>query len=303
MRRFTILILFIIVSLTWGTTWLAMRLTVETISPIFATGIRFIFAAPLLVIIARITNTPLLFPRGQRTFQIFICLFYFSIPFTLMIYGEKFVSSGLAAIIFANMPVAVLIASIFFLKEKTNIYQIIGLTIALAALAGILLNESSAQNGTHWQGVIALVAAVAIHAIIYTLCKKRSCSVSVITFNALPCLCAGIILTMAGWCIETPQLTTFSLQSWLSAAYLGAFAGVFGILCYFFLQQQASAFQASLVFLIFPVIAVSLESYVYGYAISFYSMLLILPLGLGIFITLASRNIKLSKSRAAVTQN
>ncbi len=40
--------------------------------------------------------------------------FYFAIPFSLMIYGETYVSSGLASIIFANMPVAVLIASVIF---------------------------------------------------------------------------------------------------------------------------------------------------------------------------------------------
>ncbi|EGP2905092.1 EamA family transporter, partial [Salmonella enterica subsp. enterica serovar Muenster] len=57
------------------------------------------------------------------------------------------------------------------------------------------------------------------------------------------------------------------------------------------LQQKANAFQASLVFLIFPLIAVSLEDYIYGYAISTHSMLLIIPLAIGIFLTLVARNI------------
>ncbi|HHV4080396.1 TPA: DMT family transporter, partial [Klebsiella pneumoniae] len=83
----------------------------------------------------------------------------------------------------------------------------------------------------------------------------------------------------------------FSAHSILATLYLGAFAGVFGILCYFALQQKASAFQASLVFLIFPLIAVSLESYVYGYAISTQSMLFIIPLVAGIFLTLFSRRV------------
>ncbi|WP_159218793.1 EamA family transporter, partial [Klebsiella pneumoniae] len=89
---------------------------------------------------------------------------------------------------------------------------------------------------------------------------------SVITFNALPCLLAGLLLSAAGWFFERPLVSAFSAHSILATLYLGAFAGVFGILCYFALQQKASAFQASLVFLIFPLIAVSLESYVYGYA-------------------------------------
>lgn len=290
MRRVTITILFILVALTWGTTWLAMRIAAETIPPVFATGMRFMFAAPFLIAIAWLSKTPLLFPPGQRFFQFIVCIFYFAIPFSLMIYGETYVSSGLASIIFANMPVAVLIASIFFLNEKTNLIQIIGLTLAIAALAGILLEESQSSTQSHWQGILALVAAVVIHAIIYTQCKKRSCAVSVITFNAMPCFCAGLILTVVGYFFEKPQIMHFSMHSVLSTLYLGAFAGVFGILCYFALQQKASSFQASLVFLIFPLIAVSLENAIYGYAISWYSVLLIIPLATGILLTLISHN-------------
>ena len=288
MRKVTIFVLFMLVTLTWGTTWLAMRIAVETIPPVFATGMRFMFAAPCLILIACIRNTPLLFPPGQRLFQFVICVFYFSIPFSLMIYGESYVNSGLASIIFSNMPVAVLIASVLFLNEKINAMQIVGLTIAITSLAGILLEEMKVSTESHWQGVIALVSALIIHAIIYTQCKRRSCTVSVITFNALPCFFAGLILSTAGWFFERPQTSVFSAQSILSTIYLGTFAGVFGILCYFALQQKASAFQASLVFLVFPLIAVSLEKYIYGYAISTRSILFIIPLAIGVFLSIFS---------------
>lgn len=290
MRKVTVSILFLLVALTWGTTWLAMRIAVETIPPVFATGMRFLFAAPFLISIAWLKKTPLLFPPGQRLFQFVICIFYFSIPFSLMIYGETYVSSGLASIIFSNMPVAVLASSIFFLNEKTNAMQIGGLIIAVVALIGIILEEANANIESRWQGLLALVSAMIIHAIMYTQCKKRSCAVSVITFNALPCLLAGLILSAVGGVFERPQLSSFSIHSILATLYLGAFAGVFGILCYFSLQQKANAFQASLVFLVFPLIAVSLENYTYGYAISTYSMFLIIPLMFGIFLTLISQS-------------
>ncbi|ECC1745707.1 DMT family transporter [Salmonella enterica] len=295
MRKVTILILFLLVALTWGTTWLAMRIAAETIPPVFATGMRFMFGAPFLISIAWLKKTPLLFPPGQRLFQFLICIFYFAIPFSLMIYGETYINSGLASIIFSNMPVAVLIASVLFLNEKTNLLQFAGLTIAIVALAGILLEEKNARTENQWQGIIALISAVIMHSIIYCECKKRSCTVSVITFNALPCFLAGLILSVAGWFFESPQVSTFSAHSILATLYLGAFAGVFGILCYFSLQQKASAFKSSLVFLVFPLIAVSLESYIYGYAISTQSVLFIIPLAAGIFLTLFSRQVSATK--------
>jgi putative membrane protein PagO len=289
MEKLPIPVLFIAVALTWGTTWLAMQIAVETIPPIFATGMRFLFASPFLICIALVNKSPLLFPPGQRFFQLIISAFYFAIPFSLMIYGETYVSSALAAIIFANMPVAILIASIVFLKENTSLIQVTGLALATASLAGILLEESRSGTENHWQGVTALVSAVVIHSFIYIKCKKKSCNVSVITFNVLPCLFAGLILSAIGWLFEGPLINNFSIHSVLSVFYLGAFAGVFGILFYFSLQKKAKAFHASLVFLVFPLIAIGLEDYVYGHTISIKSLLLIIPLVAGIFITILSR--------------
>lgn len=293
MHKLRILLLATLVSFTWGTTWLAMKVAVETIPPIFATGMRFIFAAPFLICIAWLTKAPLLFPQGQRLFQLKICIFYFAIPFSLMIYGETHISSGLASIIFANMPIAILIATIIILKNKTSIMQVSGLAVATIALIGILLNESKTNTEPQWQGVLALVAAVVIHAITYAQCKKISCTVSVITFNALPCFCAGLLLSLVGWFFETPKMADFSTNSLLSTIYLGVFAGVFGILCYFLLQQNANPFQASLVFLIFPLIAVSLESFIYGDTVSLGSIYLTIPLAFGILIALLSQHFNL----------
>ncbi|HHM1289568.1 TPA: DMT family inner membrane transporter PEG344, partial [Klebsiella pneumoniae] len=211
--------------------------------------------------------------------------------------GETYVSSGLASIIFSNMPVAVLIASVLFLNEKTNSIQITGLIIALASLSFILITEARERTESQWTGVIALSSAVIIHAIVYTQCKKRCCKVSVISFNALPCFIAGVILSLVGSIFERPQLSALSLHSTLATMYLGCFAGVFGILCYFSLQKRASAFQASLVFLIFPLIAVSLESYIYGKTISTYSILLIIPLVIGILITLIPKKTVVDKNK------
>ncbi|WP_210522952.1 DMT family transporter [Pantoea ananatis] len=286
MQKTAVVILFLIVTLTWGTTWLAMQIAVQTVPPLFATGMRFIFAAPFLITIAYATKTPLLFPSGQRLFQVIISIFYFSIPFTLMIYGEKYVSSGLASVIFSTMPVAVMVASVLILRTQTNALQIAGLALSTIALTCIIFNESKSGYGGQWLGVLALITAVIMHSILYTCCKKRSCNVSVITFNALPCLLAGILLIITGWVSEKPDLHSFSASSILATFYLGAFAGVFGILCYFALQKKAGAFKASLVFLIFPVIAFFLENKVYGNSISISSLFLIIPLLTGILLSL-----------------
>ena len=80
--------LFLAVSVTWGTTWMAMKVALTSFTPVLATGLRFLLASPVLIGLARAGGHPLLFPAGKRRFQCCLALFYFSLPFSLMIYGE-----------------------------------------------------------------------------------------------------------------------------------------------------------------------------------------------------------------------
>jgi len=286
MNKILVIILFFLVSLTWGTTWIAMKIATETIPPFFATGIRFLSASPVLIILAYYTKTPLLFPSGQRFFQFIISIFYFSIPFALMLYGGIYVSSSIASIIFSNMPVAVLIVSFLYLKQKLFLTQKVGILISLMTLSTLLLIELESQYFFQWKGILALLLALFSHAIIYAQCQKKCCSVSVITFNALPSLVSGILLSTISFFIEHPHIDSFSNRSILAILYLGDFSGIFGILSYFYLQQKVSAFYASTVFLIFPIISRLLENYIYKNTILLSEAWFIFPLMIGILLTL-----------------
>lgn len=294
MQRFIVILLFSVVTLTWGTTWLAMKVAGESIPPLFATGLRFLSASPLLFLLLFMFRQPVLFPYGQRIFQLILCLFYFAIPFSLMIYGELYVSASLAAIIFSVMPVAVLLASIILLKETVNIYQIIGLIVTILALVLILINESIEGVNGEIFGIIALLCAVILHAFLYTKTKILCCSISVLTFNALPSLGAGVLLTVVGWLLESPQLSLMSLNSFYAVFYLGSFAGVFGIMSYFLLQKKATPFQASMVFLVFPLVAIALDMLIYGRSVSDKSIFLFFPFSVGMLLLLRG-NMKQSR--------
>lgn len=292
-------VLFTLVAFTWGTTWMAMKIAVSTIPPICATGLRFLAASPILILLSYVTKTRLLFPVGYRVFQVWVCIAYFAIPFTLMIYGELYVNSGLASIIFANMPVAVLLISALLLRERVRILQLVGLILSVSSLAIILWLESTHTGESRGRGVLALLTAMLIHAVMYVLCKKSAEKVSVLTYNTLPCLGAGFLLLIFGYFFEMPNIHLFSFSSISAVAYLGMIAGVCGILAYFALQQYASAFQASLVFLVFPIIAIGIEKIVNNATICDAALWLILPLLMGILLTLYShKEIKLKESHS-----
>lgn len=287
--------LFLAVSATWGTTWLAMKIALTSFTPVLATGLRFLLASPVLIGLARAGGHPLLFPVGKRRFQCCLALFYFSLPFSLMIYAEETVSSGMASLLFAVMPVAVLSVSWLLTRQGVSRLQLIGTLIVMMALSTIIIRESGTAEIQSWTGVAAILLAVGCHAVMYVLCKKHCSGISVLTSNALPCLGAAFILLIFGL-IRTPvDLTHVDTRAIAAVIYLGVVAGILGIMAYFQLQKRVSPFRASMVYFIFPLIALSLDDILNGQAISPLSALMVAPFLAGIFLVLRPSPVSASR--------
>ncbi len=277
--------LFLSVCLIWGTTWFAMEVALHSIPPMFATALRFLFAAPLLIFLTKVFNQPLLFPKGKRRWMLIVSIMYFAIPFTLMIYGEQYISSGLASIIFANMPIAVLITSGLFLGLRLEKHQMFGLVLAVISLCLILSNEMELGGEDYLIGTLSLGLAVAMHAVMYVFAQKQCSDVQVLTYNAIPCSIAAVFLFAVSAVGENVDIHLFTWDSISAVIYLGLIASVGGIVAYFKLGQVSSPFHASICFLIFPIVALFISSYVNDEMISDQSVVLMLPLLFGILLT------------------
>lgn len=277
--------LFLSVCLIWGTTWFAMEVALHSIPPMFATALRFLFAAPLLIFLTKVFNQPLLFPKGKRRWMLIVSIMYFAIPFTLMIYGEQYISSGLASIIFANMPIAVLITSGLFLGLRLEKHQMFGLVLAVISLCLILSNEMELGGEDYLIGTLSLGLAVAMHAVMYVFAQKQCRDVQVLTYNAIPCSIAAVFLFAVSAVGENVDIHLFTWDSISAVIYLGLIASVGGIVAYFKLGQVSSPFHASICFLIFPIVALFISSYVNDEMISDQSVVLMLPLLFGILLT------------------
>lgn len=277
--------LFVCVCIIWGTTWFAMSEAALTIPPILANALRFVFTAPIMLAIAFYCKKPVFFPKGQQYWMFFISIFYFAIPFALMVYAEKYISPGLAAIIFANLPIAVMLLCMFVSQLKLKIHQVIGLILACLSLIFIIKNEMGAEGIDYAYAVGAMALAAFLHALVYSLVEKHCGHIDVITYNAMPCFLASVFLFVASFVFESVSIAHISQVSFIAVVYLGTVAGVGGIFAYFQLNKLVSPFQASICFLIFPLVALEISSLTDGATISFTSWLLMIPLLFGIVLT------------------
>lgn len=258
---FLTFVLYLIVCLTWGTTWIGIKIAVESAPPLFASGLRFMIAFPFLLLMTILFKAPLTFPKEQRQFFIILTLFYFTIPYYLISYGEQYVSSGLTSLLFSTMPVFSIIFSILILKEKVFLNQIFGIFIGFCCLVIILISQGLIISYTDFLGVMAILFAAIMHGFLYVYSKKNASEINIFTFNTLPIGIAGGLLCISSFLFEAPQIDEITLRSWLALLYLGVVASVGGFIVYFYLLKRMSPIILSFIFIIFPVIAIAIDAY------------------------------------------
>ncbi|WP_166222300.1 DMT family transporter [Pseudomonas atagonensis] len=261
-------LLFLIVCLSWGTTWLGIKIAVESVPPLTAAGLRFLIAFPLFLSFAVLRKEPLLFPRQSRWFFVFVTLSYFSLPYYLLNYGEMHVSSGLTALLFSCMPVFILLFCALFLREKIYPSQMLGIAIGFASLFMIIRSQGLHLDHAEWLGVLAILCAAVMHALCYVVTKKHGSAISVITYNTLPIGIAGAMLFIVGLGVEEPVFHDVTARSWGALFYLGLVASVGGFIVYFLLLKRLSPIILSFVFIIFPVFAVIIGAWYEGQTLS-----------------------------------
>ena len=261
-------LLFLIVCLSWGTTWLGIKIAVESVPPLTAAGLRFLIAFPLFLLFAVLRREPITFPRGRIGFGVFVTLAYFAGPYYLLNYGEVHVASGLTALLFSSMPVFILIFAAVLLRERIRLAQVAGIAIGFACLFMIVTSQGLHMDRAELLGVLAILAAAIMHALCYVVTKQKGAAISVITYNTLPIGCAGLMLLLAGLGLEQPDFGAITPRSWAALSYLGLVASVGGFIVYFVLLKRLSPIILSFVFIIFPVFAVVIGAWYEGTPLS-----------------------------------
>ncbi len=278
------LALYVIVCLTWGTTWLGIKIAIESVPPLTAAGTRFVIAFPFLLVISRLASAPLFFPKRQRIFFVLLTLLYFCLPYYLISFGEQFVSSGLTSLLFSTMPIFSIIFSSILLKSRIFPNQVVGIVIGFSCLIIILKSEGLVLSHDGLLGVLAILMAAIMHGFFYVFSKKVASDINVFTFNTLPIGVAGVLLCMAGFFAESPDYNTITPKSLWALIYLGTVASVGGFIVYFYLLKRMSPVILSFIFIIFPVVSVGIGAWYEGKHVTtnFFVFSLLMLLGFAI---------------------
>ena len=276
------------VAFVWGTTFLGIRIAVETIPPWFVAGIRQFLAAVLVAII--LISTKELKWIGWKNFriQIILSILMLIIANGMTTVAEAHLSSSLASLISATSPLFIFIFSIFFNLEKFSFRGIIGVTLGFSGILLIFKDGlEDLLNLEYRMGVIFMFFAIlgwAMGSIYSKKINHKSQNISLNLFYQFSF--AGIVQIIFGFFFSNEiNVEAWSLKSVIATVYLAVFGSLIAFYAFHYALKKISPTQISLLSYVNTIIAIFLGWLILDEKISAAFITATLLIICGVFIT------------------
>ena len=250
-----------VIYIVWGSTYLAIRVTVETLPPFLSAGSRFLLAG-LIVFAFLAVRGGLQAIRLTRREVAASALVGAALLFGgngLVSLAEQTVSSSLAALIIASVPLWVVLLRTIT-GEKVSRGTLVGVGIGFAGVAMLVLpgNES---NGAGLAGLLTLVVAAASWASGSFFSSRLPLPRNPFVSTAAQMVLGGLVLLVAGTVTGEASgldVSEFSGASIGAFAYLVTVGSLFAFTAYVWLLQNAPISKVATYAYVNPVIAIFL---------------------------------------------
>jgi len=256
--KIKILIALAAVYLSWGSTYLAIRIALIDLPPFFMMGTRFFLVGVGLYVYLRIRGNAAP-TREQWLNAAAIGAFMFLGGSAFVAYAEQWVSSGLAALVIATTPLWTVLFACFWGHRPARL-EWVGL---LLGFAGILLLNSGGDLRAHPAGAVALLLAAASWAFGSAWSLRLSFPAGMMA-GAIQMICGGVVVLLAGFVMGERIITVPSWHSIGAVLYLAAVGSLVGFTAFLYLLKRVRPSLAMSYAYVNPVIAVALGVWLAG---------------------------------------
>lgn len=254
------ILVFILLSLIWGSTWLFIKIGLDVLPPITFAGLRFGFSAVILWVIVwlRKSNVPKTWADWRVIF--WTGLMGLSINYSLIFWGEKYISSGLAAVLQAMIPAFGLVLAHYFLpNERLTWRKVWGVATGIGGVALIFSDQFKLAGTMALAGSAAIFASAFFVATSNVIVKAHGRAVDPLVMAAGQMTVGIIPLFLVGTIWEgNPFDLSWTKAAALSLLYLVVVGSTVAFALYYWLILHMDVTKTMLISLITPVIAVAL---------------------------------------------
>jgi drug/metabolite transporter (DMT)-like permease len=258
-----------LLAIIWGGSYLSNRIALEQV-PVFTTvAFRVAGAALALWVYVLLRRLPLPLTPGLTLRFLVMGVVNNVIPFTLIVWGQQHIPSGLAAILNAATAIlSVLLAALLFADERLTTNKAVGVAVGFVGVVVIVGPDALTHlDITSW-GQLAMLGAAVSYAVSSAFARvalrglrPEVSAAGMLTASAL------VMVPLALWQDGVPTLT-YGAASWGALVYLALMSSALAYVIFYRVLTLAGAGNLQLVTLLVGPVAVGMGAVVYGEALA-----------------------------------
>jgi len=253
-----------VLSVLWGGSFFFNGVILREVPPLTLVLLRVALASIILLPLLRAAGIGL--PKGLSGWLPFLAIGLFNnvLPFSLIVIGQTYVSSGLASILNATTPLFTVLVMAVAGEERLHARRVAGVVVGLIGVA-ILHGDALGIETRQGIGILLCLAGAfsyGIAALVGRRLPERVPPLGTATFQmiASAVLMAPIAAVVdRPWLLPMPQATT-----WLAVLGLAALSTALAYIVFFQILRRSGATNVMLVTLLIPVTAMLLGYLVLG---------------------------------------
>jgi len=262
--RLLIVLAFAAVYILWGSTYLAIRYTIETVPPFLAAAIRFLIAGGILFTWSGLNGEKIRPSFTQWRRALIVGGLLLLCGNGGVSWAEKYIASGLAALLVASEPLWVVMLNWGLSRKRPNAMVLLGVFIGLAGVALLVSDTLRRVEAGSWMnlagaGVVIVAALSWAGGSVYASRRPMKASTSMI--SGMQMLAGGALLLVPALIAGDFKQVSLTDTSWVSIgalAYLIVFGSLVGFTSYSGLLRNVTPARATTYAFVNPVVAVLL---------------------------------------------
>ncbi|WP_336715093.1 DMT family transporter [Chryseobacterium mucoviscidosis] len=287
MKDFKLTLAILTVAVVWGTTFLSIRVAVETIPAWFVAGIRQFLAAVIMLLILLYRKQFQWIGWKNLGYQLIFSSLMLIMANGLTTVAEETLTSSLTSLISATSPIVVFLGSVAIGLQKFTVRAMLGLFMCFGGILFIFWDGiNDLANPDYRFGILLLLFAIAGWASGTIFTKKMNIQSKNISLNLFYQFAfAGIIqIIFALLFSENYNFENWSVKSISAMLYLSLFGSVAAFFAYHYALTKVSPVQVSILAYINTIISIFLSWLILNEEISAKFIIAAMLIILGVFV-------------------
>ena len=251
----------LVVWVVWGSTYLAIRVVVAEMPPLVAAGARFLSAGTIMAAVALVVDRRHGWPSPRQWLDYaLVGVLLLSIGNALVMWSERTVPSGIAALIVATVPVWILLLDGLRPGGRPWTPRLwLGTVVGLAGVA-LVARPQGASGSAHWLAIVALQVACLSWTIGSLYAQAVPKRLPLASAAAVEMLASGAVLLLASRLFgeDWARMAAASPRAWGAVAYLVSFGSLVGFTAFAYCLNELPASTVGTYAYVNPVVAVLL---------------------------------------------